>query len=167
MLRESKLRAAAEKYIPGWVVIPLVYLIGLLYIVLLIISSPLIFLYCAALCVGAWFVLPNQGKDVLVVRHGKSNFDPWLSQVMPIVEDRALFLDYETRESWPRWSIPVKLFHTFGPTAKPVSSLPDFLPSVIVVRKFHWPTQFDFGARSLYKETNLEKLRSALGLVSD
>jgi len=156
-----------SRYIPGWIAILLAYLIGFLHVVLLVIALPFILIYYFALCIGAWFVLPKLGKDVLIVSNGSVDSGPWLAQVIPMVKDRALFLNYEERESWQRWSLPVQLFHAFGPSAKPAFHLPYFIPAVLLMRKFRLPTQYNFGERSVNREANLERLRSALGSVPD
>ncbi|MGB7848367.1 MAG: hypothetical protein WBL63_22330 [Candidatus Acidiferrum sp.] len=90
MLNTEKLKEGISKSTPKWVVILLAYLIGFLYVALLVISLPLILIYHFSLCIGAWFFLPRLGKDVLVVSNGKADAEPWLSQITPMVKERAL-----------------------------------------------------------------------------
>jgi|SRR6266436_4344535 len=92
----------------------------------------------------AWFFLPRFGKDVLVVSNGKADAEPWLSQIRPAVKERALFLNYEEHQNWQRWSLPVLLFHAFGPSAKPASFMKYRLPAVLLMRRFRLPMQFQF-----------------------
>jgi len=148
-------------------VIVLVYLFGLLWLLLFVLALPLIPIYYFALCIGAWFVLPKRGKDVLVVSNGAVATEPWLPQIVSMVEGRALFLNYEERKTWPRWSLSVLLFHAFGPAAKPTSFMPHVIPTVLLIRRFRWPAQFSFGERAVNKEARLEELRSALRSVHD
>jgi hypothetical protein len=161
MLITEKLKEGISKYTPTWVVIPAAYLIGFLWVVCLVICLPLIAMYCFALCIGAWFFLPRFGKDVLVVSNGKADVEPWLSQITPMVTERALFLNYEEHQNWQRWSLPVMLFYAFGPSAK------NSLPAVLLMRRFRLPAQYSFGERALDKQTKLDELRAALGSVPD
>jgi hypothetical protein len=167
MLSTEKLKEGISKYTPTWVVIPAVYLIGFLSVVWLVICLPLIPIYYSALCTGAWFFLPRFGKDVLVVSNGKADAEPWLSQITPMVRERALFLNYEEHQNWQRWSLPVMLFDAFGPSEKPASFIKYSLPAVLLMRRFRLPTQYSFGERALDKQTKLDELKAALGSVPD
>jgi len=167
MLSTEKLKEGISKYTPTWVVIPVAYLIGFLSVVWLVICLPLIPIYYSALCIGAWFFLPRFGKDVLVVSSGKADAEPWLSQITPMVKERALFLNYEEHQNWQRWSLPVMLFHAFGPFAKPASFLKYSLPAVLLMRRFRLPTQYGFGERAPDKQAKLDELKAALGSVPD
>jgi hypothetical protein len=120
-----------------------------------------IYLYYLVLCVISWSVLPKRGKDIIVVSNGKRD-DAFENEVIPLVEDRALFLNYEERSSWPRWSLAVLLFHAFGPAPIPASFLPRCLPAVILVRKFTFRSQFSFGPLVMDRATKLHNLRSSL-----
>jgi hypothetical protein len=167
MLSAGKLKAGISKYTPTWVVIPLFYLICFLSFVWLVICLPLVPIYYFALCIGAWFFLPRLGKDVIVVSDGKADAEAWLLQITPMVKERALFLNYEEHQNWRRWSLPVMLFHAFGPSAKPSSFIRYNLPAVLLMRRFRLPTQYSFGERALDKQTKLDELRAALGLVHE
>jgi|SRR5215472_3967792 len=167
MLSTERLKEGISKSTPTWVVIPVVYLIGFLSVVWLVICLPLVPIYYSALCIGTWFFLPRSGKDVLVVSNGKADAEPWLSQITPMLKERALFLNYEEHQNWKRWSLPVMLFHAFGPSAKPASFIKYRLPAVLVMRRFRLPTQYSFGERALDKQTKLDELKAALGSVPD
>lgn len=167
MLSTERIKEGISKYTPKWVVIPLVYLIGFLYVALLVICLPLIPVYYSSLCIGSWFFLARFGKDVIVVSNGEADAEPWLSQITPMVKERALFLNYEERQNWQRWSLPVMLVDAFGPSAKPASFIKYSLPAVLLMRRFRLPTQYSFGERALDKQTKLDELKAALGPVSD
>jgi hypothetical protein len=141
--------------------IPFYYLITFVWILLLIPALPLIFVYRFALSVAAWFAM-TRGKDVVVVTNGPGDCGPWLSKLAPLLEGRAIFLNYQERRSWPRSSLPARLFYAFGPQPTPVSFTPRYLPALIVVRRFRAPRGFSFGAFSRDLEPKLEALRYAL-----
>jgi hypothetical protein len=165
MLSTEKLKEGISKYTPTWIVIPVVYLIGFLSVIWFVICLPLIPIYYFSLCIGAWFFLPGLGKDVLVVSNGKGDAEPWLSQITLMVKERALFLNYEEHENWPRWSLTVMLLHAFGPSGKPASFIRYSLPAVLLMRRFRLPTHYSFGERARDKETKLDELKVALGSV--
>src|SRR5260370_22170581 len=144
MLSGEKIRDAISKYLPFRAFILLVYVISLACILLWIVALPLIFLYDAVLCAIAWCVVRGNGKDVIVVSDGKPN-DVFDNEVIPMVRNRAFFLNYEERKKWPRRSLPVLLFRAFGPTPVPPSFLPRCLPAVVLIRRFRLPSQFSFG----------------------
>jgi hypothetical protein len=162
MFSTEKIREAISKYLPFRAFILLVYVISFACILLWLVALPLIFLYDAVLCVIAWSVLPGGGKDVIVVSDGKPN-DFFDKEVIPMVRNRAFFLNYEERKSWPRRSLPVLLFRAFGPSPIPPSFLPRCLPAVVLVRRFKLPSQFSFGPLIQDKETKTQNLRLKLG----
>jgi hypothetical protein len=163
MLSTEKLKEGISKYTPTWVVIPVAYLIGFLSVVCLVICLPLIPIYYSALYIGAWFFRPRFGKDVLVVSNGKADAEPWLSQITPMVKERALFLNYEEHQNWQRWSLPVMLFDTFGPSAKPASFIKYSLPALLLMRRFRLPTQYSLGNVPLISKQKWTNLRLRLG----
>jgi hypothetical protein len=146
---------------PFKVLVPFFYLIYFLSVLLWILVLPLFFVYRLALCGVAWFLM-KPGKDVLVVTNAPGDLGPWLSQVIPLIESRAVFLSYEERRKWPRRSLAVSIFHAFGPTPIPPSFMPRCLPALILIRKFRAPRQFSFGEISRDREVKLKKLSSAL-----
>jgi hypothetical protein len=62
-----------------------------------------------------WLVLPARGKDVVLVSDGADGLNPGTSEIAALVADRAMFLDYQEREKWRRWSLPAQFFYHFGP----------------------------------------------------
>jgi hypothetical protein len=144
MPNPQRVRDAISKYLPFKVFTLLAYLISFASIFLWVIALPVIYLYHLLLCVTAWSVLSKRGKDIIVVSNGRLD-DAFENEIIPLIENRALFLNYEERSSWPRLSLPVLLFHAFGPAPIPASFLPRCLPAVILVRKFRFPSQFSFG----------------------
>jgi len=161
MFRPERIRDAISRFVPFKGFILLVYMISLACVLLWVVALPLIFLYYAGLFAIAWSTLPQRGKDMIVVSNGKSD-ELFEKEIIPIVQDRAFFLNYEDRSNWSRWSVPVLLFRAFGPTPIPASFLSKCLPSVVLIRKFKLPRQFSFGPLITNKDMNLRDLRSTL-----
>jgi hypothetical protein len=138
----------------------LFYVSVLLYVVI----SPFIFLYGLLLCPTAWIEWGRQGKDLLVVDTDSAHSKEWMLRILPIVGERAVFLDYGKRDQWERWSLAVQLFGIFGPHGIPERFTPYSLPAVILFEKLHRPKTFTFGERSKNREAKLEQLRSKLGM---
>jgi hypothetical protein len=160
MLGARKLKGAISR-IPFKFWVPIYYLITFLWLVLWILVSPFIFAYRLALSVVAWFAM-SPGKDIVVVTNDSEVCKSWMPQLMPLIGERGVFLNYDERRSWRRWSLPVRLFHAFGPAPTAQTFLPHSLPVVIVVKNFRRPQLFSFGSLSKDREVMLEKLWSAL-----
>jgi hypothetical protein len=157
-----KIVKAASNSIPFKLFAIFVYVISFLFIPLWLLALPLIYTYHFVLCVIAWSVMAEEGKDVVAISDEDVDCVPWTTEIAPLIEKRAWFLNYQERESWHRWSIAVRLFRAFGPRPKPTSFMPRCLPTVIVVRRFRFPVQFSFGPLIRNREANLENLRSSL-----
>jgi hypothetical protein len=136
----------------------LFYATGLLYLLV----CPLILFYSSILCVIGWLVLPARGRDVVLVSDGADGLNPGTSEIAALVADRAMFLDYQEREKWRRWSLPAQFFHHFGPRSIPERFTPGLLPAVILLRKFRWSKTFSFGHRSREPVEKMNILRSEL-----
>jgi hypothetical protein len=98
---------------------------------------------------------------MLVVYNSESRRSEYLTLLAPLIEGRAVFLDYSQRRNWPWLSISTQLFHHFGPKPIPERFIIHHLPAVIVVRRFEWPKKFTFGERS-HREENLAALQRNL-----
>lgn len=158
----KRLRDAVAGIIPFRLFVPLVYLFGALWLLLVLITSPLWILYLFIRLAITWCVMAQKGKDLLVVTIGEENYGPWLSQILPANKSRALFLNYAERSSWQARSLSVRLFRSYGPKPKPTLSMPEYLPTIIVFRRFHRPEKFIFGNFCKDPEALLARLRSAL-----
>jgi hypothetical protein len=131
-------------------------------VLLYLIFWPLLFLYGLVLCAISWIALPEMGKDIVAVRNGTEHSAAWMSVLEPLIERRAIYLDYDERTRWRRWSLPVQLFYRFGPKPIPELFMPHSLPAIIVLSKFQMPKLFTFGDRTSEPEKKLEQLRSLL-----
>ena len=160
MFGARQLKGAISR-IPFKLWVPIYYLLTFLRLLLLIPAWPFIFVYRFVLSVLAWFAM-RPGKDVVVVTNDSQVCKTWLPRLMPLIGERAVFLNYEERRNWIRWSLPVRLFHAFGPAPTAETFIPHSLPAVIAVRKFRRPQLFSFGSLSKDGEAKLENLRSAL-----
>jgi hypothetical protein len=160
MFGARKLRDPISR-IPFKFWVPIYYLLTFLWVLLLILALPFIFVYRFALSILAWFAM-SPGKNIIVVTSGSQTCKSWLQRLMPLIGERGVFLNYEERRNWLRWSLPVRLFHAFGPAPTAQTFIPNYLPAVIIVTKFRRPQSFSFGSLSKDHEVKLEKLRSAL-----
>ncbi len=50
-------------------------------------------------------------------------------QILPLVRERAALLNWSERKTWQKWSLPVRVFHTYAGGR-------DFNPMVILFRPF-------------------------------
>ena len=101
-----------------------------------------------------------RGKDVLLVfSESPIWFDYMTREILPLVKNRAKVLNWSERNRWPRWSLPVWVFHTY-------SRGRDFNPMLILFRPFRQAVFFRFfPAFQEYKHGNtdsLERMRQAL-----
>jgi hypothetical protein len=83
-------------------------------------------------------------------------------QILSLLRDRPLTLDYDQRDSWPRWSLPVRLFWQFGPIPLPPRFAPNYLPAVIIVEHYRWPQTLPFGNMTKEADRNLVRLGALL-----
>jgi len=148
--------------VPFKLLVPLFFLAVYLSILLYLVFSPFIFLYGLLLCARAWIEWDRQGKDVVLVHVNGMHSAEWLSRILPLVESRAILLNYDERNEWDRWSLAVQLFNIFGPHAMPERFTPYSLPAVILFKRFRLPKKFTFGKRSKELEERLDQLRSEL-----
>ena len=139
-------------------------------ILVLLVSLPLILLAVGlslvhrALCYFLiWLLWLPRGRDILFV-HSESPI--WMEymtgEVLPLVQDRAVVLNWSDRKRWSQWSIAVQAFHAFGGER-------EFNPMVIVFRPFRLAQKFRFWpAFKAWKHGDKEpvtKLRQELSLV--
>jgi hypothetical protein len=79
-----------------------------------------------------------QGKDILLVYSESPIWKAYMvEKIMPLVQDRAEILNWSERKQWSRWSLAVRLFHSY-------SGSKDFNPMVILFPPFGKARQFRF-----------------------
>ncbi len=146
--------------LPFKVLVPFVYVLFYLSVLLYLFVWPPILLYgYLFVCPLAWAKWGKQGNDVLVVSDDTKESREWCDRIVPSVDGRAVFLDYNSRGDW---SLASQLFGIFGPHAIPESFNRFSLPTVIVLKRFHRPKKFIFGSRRTDRELLLQQLRSEL-----
>ena len=90
------------------------------------------------LYVLVWLLwLPN-GKDTLFVYSNSPIWQEYMTQeVLPLVEDRAVVLNWSERSKWRRWGLSQQLFYSFGGDR-------EFNPLVVMFRPFRRARLFRF-----------------------
>lgn len=72
-------------------------------------------LYRIILYLLIWSLWLPKGKDILLILSDSPIWHEYMTtQVLPLVQDRALVLNWSDRRNWERWSLPVAVFRHFG-----------------------------------------------------
>ncbi len=107
--------------------------VPLLAIVLLLFGLHRIVVYL--LVWAAW--LPR-GRDVLFVYSDSPIWQEYMiQQVLPLVRERAVVLNWSERSKWPKWWLPAHVFRTFGGEK-------EYNPLVVLFRPFCRAKRFRF-----------------------
>ena len=137
------------------------------FVPLLLLLSPILLLcaisywmYRITLYLLIWLWWSRNGKDVLFISSDSPIWhDYMVSEIFPLVRERAVVLNWSERNKWPRWSFGVHLFRTFGGNR-------EFNPLVVLFRPFRQARTFRFWVpfkdwKRGYKEP-VERLRREL-----
>jgi len=82
---------------------------------LALVALILYFLHRLAAYLLVWAVWLPRGKDVLVVLSESPVWRDYMSaEVVPLVREPAVVLNWLERKKWPRWSFAAHVFRTFG-----------------------------------------------------
>jgi hypothetical protein len=101
-------------------------------------SIALFLLYTAALYLLVWLVWLPRGKDVLLVYSDSPIWHEYMTtQILPLLRERAVVLNWSERRKWQWWSLAAAAFHHFGGGR-------DFNPLVVLFRPFHLARVFRF-----------------------
>ena len=117
-------------------------------------------LYRALLYLLVWALWLPRGKDILFVYSDSPiSHDYMATQVLPLVEERSVVLNWSERKRWSRWSLSVAVFHHFGGAG-------EFNPLVMVFQPLRLARVFRFWSafkdwKRGYKEP-VERLRQEL-----
>ena len=85
-----------------------------------------------------WLLWLPRGKDVLLVHSDSPIWHDYMTtQVVPLVQNRAVILNWSQRHKWSKWSFSVHVFHSFGGTN-------EFNPMVAIFRPFRRARMFRF-----------------------
>ena len=107
-----------------------------------------------------WLIWLSKGKDLLVVYSDSPIWhDYMVNEILPLVEKRAIVLNWSERESWSRLSFRAHVFRQFG-------SRREFNPLVVLFRPLRRAKVFRFWLpfkdwKRGYREP-VEKLREEL-----
>ena len=133
--------------------LPFVLPLALLAIVLHI-------LYKITLYLLVWVIWLPRGKDILFVYSDSPIWRDYMAtEILPLVQDRAVVLNWSERKKWRRWRLGVAVFHHFagGREFNPLVML--FRP-VRLARVFRFWSAFKDWKRG-YREP-VDKLRQDL-----
>ena len=100
----------------GKLLAALVILIALpIWLPFLVIALFLFLLHRVALHVLIWVCWLPRGKNVLLVYSDSPIWHEYMTnQVLPLVKNRAIVLNWSERKKWPRWSLAAQAFWSFG-----------------------------------------------------
>ena len=105
---------------------------------LLLIALTLHWLHRLLLYMLIWSIWLPKGKDALVVYSDSPIWrDYMMEQVVPLLEERAVVLNWSERSHWPRWSFATHVFRSFGGSR-------DFNPMVVLFRPLRRAKFFRF-----------------------
>lgn len=105
---------------------------------LALISVVLFLLYTITLYLLVWSLWLPRGKDILLVHSDSPIWHEYMrSQVLPLVQERAVVLNWSERKKWRKWSLEVAAFHRFAGAR-------EFNPIVVVFRPFRLAKVFRF-----------------------
>ncbi len=132
----------------------------LLILPLLLLCAVFYWMYRVTLYLLIWLSWLRNGKDVLFIYSDSPIWQEYMTtQILPLVQERAIVLNWSKRKTWPKWSLAVRVFHLF-------SGGRDFNPMVMLFRPFRGAKSFRFF--SAFKEwkhgetERVEQLRSEL-----
>ena len=118
------------------------------------------FAYRALLYLLVWAFWLPRGKDILFVYSDSPIWHEYMATyVLPLVQERAVVLNWSQRKKWSRWLLGVAVFHHFGGAG-------DFNPLVVAFRPLRFARVFRFWSafkdwKRGYKEP-VERLRQEL-----
>ena len=137
--------------------LPFVLLLGL---PLALAAAALHFLHTMVVYILVWVLWLPKGKNVLVVYSDSPVWHDYMSvAVLPLVQERAVVLNWSRRKKWPRLSLATQAFRIFGGHR-------EFNPIVVVFRPLNravvfrlWPAFKDWKRG---RRESLERLRRRL-----
>jgi hypothetical protein len=129
---------------------------------LIVLALTLWFLHRATLYLLVWMLWLPRGKNILFVYSDSPIWKDYMTQqVLPLMEERAIVLNWSERTKWRKLSLPVRVFHSIGGGR-------EFNPMVILFRPLSPARTFRFW--SAFREWKhgkteaVERLRNELFL---
>lgn len=127
---------------------------------LLLLLSPIILVHALILSWRIQHQWRKHGKDVLMVFADTPSCQGRMRELIPLIEARAVFLNWSKRRTWNRWSIGPQVFRFYSFLGPQPFRLESSLPVVFVFRKIYWPSTFSFGGHQNARD--LERLEDEL-----
>ena len=139
---------------------------ALLVVVLLPLLVPLVIIALAAFAIHrtalyllVWLLWIPRGKDTLFVYSESPIWREYMTeQVLPLIQERAVVLNWSERGTWKRWRLTQQLFFAFGRRR-------EFNPMVVVFRPLRRARIFRFF--SAFKEWKLGDKQPVERLTND
>ena len=95
---------------------------------LFLLAVALFALHRLSLYLLVWLLWLPKGKDTLFVFSNSPIWHDYMSQqVLPLVQDRAVVLNWSERSTWRKWRLSQQVFYSFGGRR-------EFNPMVIIFR---------------------------------
>jgi len=105
---------------------------------LALLAITLFTLYRIVLYLLVWALWLPRGSDILFVSSDSPIWHDYMAnQVLPLVHDRAVVLNWSERKTWGRWALSVAIFRHFG-------GRKEFNPMVLLFRPLHRARVFRF-----------------------
>ena len=122
---------------------------------LILLALLLFALHRAVLYVLVWLVWLPKGKDILIVYSNSPIWQDYMTeQILPLVENRAIVLNWSERSRWRKWRLKQQVFHSFGGDR-------EFNPLVVLFRPFRRARLFRFwSAFKDWKHGHTERLEA-------
>ncbi len=109
-----------------------------LWLPLLLIGIVLFVLHRLVLYLLIWLLWLPRGKDTLFVYSNSPIWQDYMTQqVLPLVQNRAILLNWSERSTWRKWRLHPQIFYSF-------SRGHDFNPMVIIFRPLRRAKLFRF-----------------------
>lgn len=82
---------------------------------LVLLAIVLHILYRITLYLLVWVIWLPRGKDILFVYSDSPIWHDYMAtEILPLVQDRAVVLNWSERKKWHRWRLGVAVFHHFA-----------------------------------------------------
>jgi len=95
-------------------------------------------LFRAVLYLLVWSLWLPKGKDILLVFSQSPVWHEYMvTHVLPLIEQRAIVLNWSERSNWKRWSLAVAVFRNFGGSR-------EYNPMILLFRPLHAVRTFRF-----------------------
>jgi len=138
MNAQGKSASKLENLLTAVFVIALLILLLPVWLPLILLVLALFLAHRALVYVPIWLLWLPRGKDVLFVYSESPIWKEYMvEEILPLVRERAVVLNWSERARWRRWSLGVRVFRMVGGER-------EFNPLVLVFRPFRPAQVFRF-----------------------